>query len=163
MHVYAEWIVVELYPLWKNRNILLTIKIRVFNGNVKCETWEVTTKINKLQTFDNRCLRRILGLKWRKIISYTELWEGTGEEPVIIQIRMRKWRWIGHTLKGMNALKSRYRTEIRMEPELKGDRSRPMKRPFWRKRENAPKHGTRLRGPRATGFRWRSFKNAVCS
>jgi len=84
----------------------MKIKIRVFNGNVKlillygCEAWEVTTRINKLQTFDNRCLRRMMGLKWRKIISNTELWEGTGEEPVILQIRMRKWRWIGHTLKG---------------------------------------------------------------
>jgi hypothetical protein len=59
----------------------------------------------------------MMGLKWRKIISNTELWEGTGEEPVKLQITMRKWRWIGHTLREMNALKSKYRTGIRREPE----------------------------------------------
>jgi len=49
----AKGIFVEMYPLWKNRNELIKIKIRIFNGNVKsillygCETWEVTTKVNK--------------------------------------------------------------------------------------------------------------------
>jgi hypothetical protein len=28
-----------------------------------------------------------------------ELWEATGEKPIILQIRLRKWRWIGHTLR----------------------------------------------------------------
>jgi hypothetical protein len=28
-----------------------------------------------------------------------ELWEATGEKPVALQIKKRKWRWIGHTLR----------------------------------------------------------------
>jgi hypothetical protein len=28
-----------------------------------------------------------------------ELWEATGEKPVALQIKERKWRWIGHTLR----------------------------------------------------------------
>jgi hypothetical protein len=39
----------------------------------------------------------IMGIRWLKIISYTELWEAIGEKPVILQIRMRKWRLICHT------------------------------------------------------------------
>jgi hypothetical protein len=27
------------------------------------------------------------------------LWEATGEKPIIIEIIMRRWRWIGHTLR----------------------------------------------------------------
>jgi hypothetical protein len=37
--------------------------------------------------------------RWSEIISNTELWEAAGETPVILQIRMRKWLWISHTLK----------------------------------------------------------------
>jgi hypothetical protein len=33
------------------------------------------------------------------MISNTQLWEATGKKPVLLQIRMRKWRWVGHTLR----------------------------------------------------------------
>jgi hypothetical protein len=53
----AHGIFVELYPLLKNKNILMKTKILIVNSNVKsillcgCETWEVTTQItNKLQS-----------------------------------------------------------------------------------------------------------------
>jgi hypothetical protein len=46
-------------------------QICVFNTDVKsvllyeCETWKLTTQIiNKLQTFVNQCLRRIMGIRW---------------------------------------------------------------------------------------------------
>ena len=52
---------------------------------------KVTTQItDKLQTFVNPCLRRIMGIRRPKIISYTELWEATGQKPIILQIGMRK-------------------------------------------------------------------------
>ena len=93
----ANFIFVELYRLWKNKNILMRTKARILNGNVKsallceCEIWEVTTQItNKLQTFVYRCLQRIRGIRWSEIISNTELWQAAGETPIILQIRMRK-------------------------------------------------------------------------
>jgi hypothetical protein len=52
---------------------------------------------NKLQNFVNPCLRRIMGIRWHKIISYNELWEATGEKPIILQTIMSKWRLICHT------------------------------------------------------------------
>jgi hypothetical protein len=71
---------VEQHPLWKNNDILTKTKVHVFNSYVKsvmlygCETWKVTTEItNKLQTFGNRCLRRIIGIRWLKILSNREL------------------------------------------------------------------------------------------
>lgn len=46
----------QLYPVWKNTNILTTTKIRLFNTNVqsvllfKCEMWKITKWIsNSLQ------------------------------------------------------------------------------------------------------------------
>jgi hypothetical protein len=27
-----------------------------------------------------------------------ELWEATGKRPILLKIRMRKWRWVANTL-----------------------------------------------------------------
>ena len=65
-----------------------------------CETCKMTNQItNKLQTSANRCLWRIMGIRWPKIISNTELWEAPGEKPVILLMRTGKWQWISHPLR----------------------------------------------------------------
>ena len=86
---------------------------------------KVTTQMtNTLQTFVNPCLRRIMDVRWPKTISYTVLWEATGEKPIILQIGMRKWRLICHTSrKGLNPLKNKHWIGIRWEPEGEDDRS----------------------------------------
>jgi hypothetical protein len=40
-----------------------------------------------------------MGIRWPKIKSNTELWEATGQKPIIVGIRMRKWRLVGHTMR----------------------------------------------------------------
>jgi hypothetical protein len=54
---------VQLYRIWKNKNIRMKTKVNIFNSNVKavllygCETWKVTNSITqKMQSFINRCL-----------------------------------------------------------------------------------------------------------
>ena len=81
-------------------------KIRIFNACVKsvllygCETWLVTKEIQrKIQTFVNRCLRYILRIWWPNIISNKDLRKVTGQEDINLEIRKRKFRWIGHTLR----------------------------------------------------------------
>jgi len=65
-----------------------------------CETLLVTSEIRrKIQTFVNRCLRYILRLLWPKIIANKDLWRATGQEDINLEIRKRKFRWIGHTLR----------------------------------------------------------------
>jgi len=79
------------------------VKIRIFNTNVKsvllygCETWKTITKI--LQTFINKCLRRIMNIKWTDKITNEELWRIAKEKPIEIQKKRRQWNWIGHTLR----------------------------------------------------------------
>jgi hypothetical protein len=55
-------IFVEIYPLWKNKNVLLMTKIYTLNSNVKlvllygCETWKVTTQLtNKFHLLISVC------------------------------------------------------------------------------------------------------------
>jgi len=84
-------------------------KLRIFNTNVKSillycsETWRVTkANSTKLQTFVNKFLRSIMGIHWPEIITNEELWTTTEQERINIQIRRRKWGWIGYTLKKTN-------------------------------------------------------------
>jgi hypothetical protein len=63
-----------------------------------CETWKTTNQITRrLQIFINKCLRRIINIKWTNKITNEELWRITKQKPIKIQIKRRKWNWIGHT------------------------------------------------------------------
>jgi hypothetical protein len=65
-----------------------------------CETRRVTSEIRrKIQTFVNQCRRYILRIWWPKIISNKDLWRATGQEDIHLEIRKRKFRRIGHTLR----------------------------------------------------------------
>jgi hypothetical protein len=76
-----------LRGIWKNKNIRIKTKLKICNSNVKaillygCETWKVTNSITqKLRSFINRCLRRILNVRWPDVI------ETTGEKPIEFQV-----------------------------------------------------------------------------
>jgi len=76
----ANGVFVQLYPVWRNLNISKEVKIRIFNTAVKsillyvCETGKTTNQITRrLQIFINKCLRRILNIKWTSKITTKEL------------------------------------------------------------------------------------------
>ena len=98
-----------LRPVWRSKEIFLRANLRIFNTNVKtvlmygAETWRVTKNItDKVQAFVNWCLRYILGIRWPETISHENLWRKTQEERMLTQIRRKKWKWIGHTLRKEN-------------------------------------------------------------
>jgi len=64
-----------------------------------------------------------------------ELWQATGETPIIIQIKMRQWRWIGHTGRKEDEGIEKQALGIRGEPEGQEDRRKPGRRMFWRSRK----------------------------
>ena len=52
--------------IWKSKLIKLKTKMRIFNSSVKSVllTWRITKHtVNKIQTFVNRCLQRIMNVK----------------------------------------------------------------------------------------------------
>ena len=52
-----------------------------------------------LDTFQNRCLRRILGIRWPDVISNDELYRRAEVPPVSKKVKKRRWKWIGHVLR----------------------------------------------------------------
>jgi hypothetical protein len=97
---------IHLNNIWRAGYLSLRTKIFIFESNVKsvllygCETWKSTTKIRRsMQVFINRCLRKILQIRWPDTITNEVLWEQTGQKPLENHIKKRKWSWIGHTLR----------------------------------------------------------------
>jgi len=93
----ANGVFVQLYPVWRNVNILKEIKTRIFNTNVKsvllyaCETWKTTNQITRrLQMFLNKCLRRIMNIKWTDKITNEEIWRITHQRSIENQIKIKK-------------------------------------------------------------------------
>ena len=94
------------FIVWNSSVLSLQNKIKIFNTNFKSvllygsETWR-TTKSNthNMQTFINRCLRNIINIRWPDIISNNDLWDKTGQSPIEVEIRKKKWGWIGYTLR----------------------------------------------------------------
>ncbi|VDO58708.1 unnamed protein product [Schistosoma margrebowiei] len=96
----------QLKNIWNSKQLSNNIKVIIFNTNVKAvllygaETWRTTTTtIKKVQVLINSCLRKILNIHWPDTISNSLLWERTNELPAEEEIRKRRWKWIGHTLR----------------------------------------------------------------
>ncbi|VDO67373.1 unnamed protein product [Schistosoma curassoni] len=96
----------QLKNIWNSKQLSTNIKVTIFNTNVKAvllygdETWRTTTTIiKKVQVFINSCLRKILNIPWPDTISNSLLWERTNKLPAEEEIRKRRWKWIGHTLR----------------------------------------------------------------
>ena len=132
----ANGVSVRLYPVWRNHSISKVVKMRILSTNVKsvllcaCETWKTTNQITRsLQTFINKCLRRIMNIKYTDKITNEELWRITKQKPIEIQIKIRKWNWIGHTLrKEVGAIE---KTALDCNPQGYRRRGRPKR--TWRR------------------------------
>jgi hypothetical protein len=162
---------VLLYRIWKQKNIRIKTKLSIFNSHVKavllygCKSWKVTNLImQKLQSFINRCLRRILNVRWPDVISDIMLWEKTGEKPIELQIKKRKWKWIGETIrKDENAVE-----RIVLDWNPKGKRKSGKPKQTWRRSvmEEVQREGRtwmEVEKLATDTNRWESFMEALCS
>jgi len=160
-----------LRPVWKTTAISTHTKLRLFSSNVKSvlmygsETWRTTQSCSKkIQTFVNKCLRRILHISWSDRVRNETLWSVANQQPMKIQINRRKWRWIGHTLRKETSNVTRQALE--WNPQGKRKRGRPKQ--TWRRslmQELAPVHLTWETIKRTSKDRkkWRTTVEALCS
>ena len=126
----------SLNKLWNTEQIDLSTKLRIYKSNVLAvllygsETWFFTKTLEKkIQTFVNRCLRRIKKIFWPHVIRNEDLWAQTNCPQISPQIKSRKWRWMGHTLrKNDNEIS---KVSLQWNPQGKRRRGRPKK--TWRR------------------------------
>ena len=143
----------------------------MFNSNVKsvllygCETWFISkVLINKLQVFVNNCLRRILKIWWPQIISNSDLHSRCQEELIDVQIKRRKWKWIGHTLR--KEAGDVTRQALDWNPQ--GSRRKGRPKISWRRTiqyevRHSGKCWKELKLLATDRDKWRQFVEALCS
>jgi hypothetical protein len=127
-----------------------------------CETWLVTEDIQrKIQTFVNRCLRYILRIWWPKFIANKDLRKVTRQEDINVEIRKRKFRWLGHTLRKEDG--EIPKSTLFWNPQ--GNRKRGRPRNSWRRSVNkeAGRNWNEVRFLTADRRKWKGLIDNLCS
>jgi hypothetical protein len=125
----------------------------------------VTQRItNRLQGFVNRSLQCIINIRWPEIISNKDVWKIMNQQPIAIQIKRRKWRWIGHTLRKPTG--SIEKSVLDWNPQMARRRGHPKK--TWKRTiedeaMEAGKTWSEVKRMAVDRTRWRRFTDALCS
>ena len=125
----------KLSGVWKSSILRKSTKIRIFKSNViavllyGCESWRMTKGDEaKLDTFQHKCLRRLLKIYWPMRVSNEEVHRRANTETIGELVRKRRWTWIGHVLRMDNSCLPRF--ALSWVPEGKRKRGRPKEK--WR-------------------------------
>ena len=93
----------QLNNIWKNKNIGLKTKMRVYRAAVTtiltygCEVWNTTiTQERRLEAFHQYCLRRILKVRFFHRVKNEEILDRASISPLLDIIRNKRLRWFGH-------------------------------------------------------------------
>ncbi|CAH1250103.1 Hypp8768 [Branchiostoma lanceolatum] len=96
----------NLNRVWCSRRISPQTKIRLYNSLVLPiltygrETWTLTAaQERRLDAFDTKCQRRILGIRWYDHISNDILRERSNQPPLSGKLRSARLRLLGHLIR----------------------------------------------------------------
>ena len=167
----AQCVFYKLRQFWNSKAISTNTKVKIFNSNIKsvllygAESWKGNKNgYSKLQTFINKCLRKILRVYWPNKITNKELWKRTNQEPVEIEILKRKWCWIGHTLRKDE--RDITKESLEWNPQGARKKGRPVntwRRTVHREAKEMSKSWNELKIEAKNRGRWRSLVAALCS
>jgi hypothetical protein len=130
-----------------------------------CETWKNSKYITtKLQVFINKRLRKTLRIFWPDQITNNDMWKRTKRPRIDLQIRRRKWGWLGHTLR--KPIDDITRQALEWNPQGKRSRGRPMN--TWRRTVLEEAKGVKntwaeIKCVAKNRVRWRNLVEALCS
>jgi len=160
-----------LNKIWHSTTYSTQTKLRIFNTKVKavplygCETWKNSKNITtKLQVFINKSLRKILRIFWPDRITNSELWKRTKQPRIDLQIRKRKWGWLGHTLR--KPIDDITRQALEWNPQDKRSRGGPKntwRRTVLKEAKWVKKTWTEIKWVAKNRVRWRNLVDALCS
>ena len=161
----------KLRNIWKSSNVSKRTKMKIYNSCVLsvllygAECWRVTVQdLNKLSSFHNGCLRKILKVFWPQKITNKLLHETTGSEDITTLLKRKRWSWIGHVLRREND--DLTKTALRWTPEGRRKQGRP--KITWRRTVEAEikemgKSWGELEKAAQNRDDWRSLVLALCA
>ena len=152
--------------------MVLKLNYKIFNSNVvsiltyASESWKMTKDIeSKLNAFENRCLRKIMNIKWNEFRRSDEIRDMSGQPLVTTVIRKRRWRYVGHTLRRNDQRISKQ--ALKWDAKGSRKRGRPketLKRTLLREAGNiglsSMEEIERVAQDRAV---WRNYLQALCN
>ena len=78
------------------------------------ETWQLTEKQEKkLDVFDQRCLRRVLKVRWQQHVTNETIKERARQEALSVKVGRARLRWFGHINRMNNNRIAKQTTEWR--------------------------------------------------
>ena len=127
----------QLSNIWKNRNIQTNTKIRIYKAAVLTillygsEVWNTTKKQHhRLEVFHQRCLRRILRIKWYHRTRNVDVLERARINPIETFVGVNRLRWFGHVSRMPDDRMPKYLLDW---TPAHGKRSRGRPRTTWQK------------------------------
>ncbi|PIK43013.1 hypothetical protein BSL78_20130 [Apostichopus japonicus] len=137
----------NLRRIWTNGAIGRKTKLTLFKTLVRSvllygsEAWKVTKREEqKLDAFQFKCIRRILKIPWTELVSNDRIMQQTGINRISVEIRRRRWNWIGHIMRKETGNHAR----VAMEWAPEGRRKVGRPKTTWRR--TAIKRETRMAG-----------------
>lgn len=122
--------------VWKPGVINVKTKIAVYRACIisillyGCQTWNTYRHhVARLELFNARCLRKILGIKWQEMVPRTEVLRRTGLPSIDTMIAKARLKWLGHVRRMPD---HRYPKIIMMSELSKGARAQGKPRQRWR-------------------------------
>ena len=133
----ARFAFCNLQNIWKSNKYSLSLKMKIYNSNVKsillygAETWRVVQRdMNKLNVFHTKNLRKICKIFWPNRISNIELLQRTKSKVIEDEVKIKRWKWLGHVLRMDNDKISK--VALKWTPE-NGRRNRGRPKQTWRR------------------------------
>ena len=124
-----------LKNIWKSKQVGTNSKLRISNVlsilMYGAERWTLKTSIahNKIHTFQNKGLRKILIIFWPRRISNEELNQRTNAKSLNQTVNKTRWRWLGQVCRMSPDVLPRI--DLRWTPDGKRKRDRPQE--TWRR------------------------------
>ncbi|XP_073828644.1 uncharacterized protein [Musca autumnalis] len=118
--------------------------------------------IRSKQAFTNRCLRRIYVIYWPNTITNNALWNMSNQQPLEEEIKRKKYRWLGHTMRKA----STDVTKQLIEYNPQGSRRIGRPKSTWRRQVESELKESRITWSEMKNLamdRWKTFVTALCS
>ena len=163
---------IRLKKIWSSNSITKRTKLKLYRTLVMpvllygCETWKMNKGDNKVvDVFQNRCLRRILRIHWQDHVSTKDLLERSEMKPLSEEVKLRRWKMIGHILRQDH--NNDCNIALTWAPEGKRRKGRP--KTTWRRtvekerQEGGWKSWSEVRTAAADREKWKRSVKALCA
>ena len=96
----------KMQPIWRSKVVPIKLKAKIFEASCLsilmygCETWTITQQLaQQINSFATTSYRLMLGIKRTNRVSNNQIYEITGQAPLVQLIKQRQLRFIGHCLR----------------------------------------------------------------